>query len=63
MFRLLDSCFRLLARKKPRKSLFQNKRIETNRFKPSSPKAAEFSGVAGEFRCHSLHRSQISKDL
>jgi len=24
---------------------------------------AEFSGVAGEFRCHSLHRSQISKDL
>jgi hypothetical protein len=25
--------------------------------------AAEFSGVAGEFRCHSLHRSQISKDL
>jgi hypothetical protein len=26
-------------------------------------KAAELSGVAGEFRCHSLHRSQISKDL
>jgi len=25
--------------------------------------AAEFSGVAGEFRCHSLHRSQIFKDL
>jgi cell division protein FtsB len=25
--------------------------------------AAEFSGLAGEFRCHSLHRSQISKDL
>jgi hypothetical protein len=25
-------------------------------------KAAEFSGVAGEFRCHSLHRSQISED-
>ena len=23
----------------------------------------EFSGVAGEFRCHSLHCSQISKDL
>jgi hypothetical protein len=28
-----------------------------------SPKAAEFSGAAGEFRCLSLHRSQISKDL
>jgi hypothetical protein len=26
-------------------------------------KAAGFSGVAGEFRCLSLHRSQISKDL
>jgi hypothetical protein len=25
--------------------------------------AAESSGVAGEFRCQSLHRSQISKDL
>ena len=25
--------------------------------------AAEFPGVAGEFRCHSLHRSQISQDL
>ncbi len=25
--------------------------------------AAEFSGVAGAFRCHSLHRSQIFKDL
>jgi hypothetical protein len=25
--------------------------------------AAEFTGVAGEFRCHSLHRSQIFKDL
>jgi len=24
---------------------------------------AEFSGVAGEFRCLSLHRSQISQDL
>jgi hypothetical protein len=29
----------------------------------SLQKAAEFFGVAGEFRCHSLHRSQISKDL
>jgi len=29
----------------------------------SLQKAAEFSGVAGEFRCHSLHRSQIFKDL
>jgi len=28
-----------------------------------SKKAAEFSGAAGEFRCHSLHRSQISQDL
>jgi hypothetical protein len=28
-----------------------------------SPKAVESSGVAGEFRCFSLHRSQISKDL
>jgi hypothetical protein len=26
-----------------------------------SLKAAEFSSVAGEFRCYSLHRSQISK--
>jgi hypothetical protein len=33
-------------------------------FLNSSPqKAAEFSGVAGEFRCHSLHRLQIFKDL
>jgi hypothetical protein len=32
-------------------------------FKIFSPKAAELSGVAGEFRCNSLHRSQISKDL
>jgi len=29
----------------------------------SLQKAAEFSGVAGEFRCLSLHASQISKDL
>jgi hypothetical protein len=30
----------------------------------SSPqKAAEFSGVAGEFRCLSLYCSQISQDL
>jgi hypothetical protein len=28
----------------------------------SLQKAAEFSGVAGEFRCYSLRRSQISKD-
>jgi hypothetical protein len=28
-----------------------------------SKKAAEFSGLAGQFCCHSLHRSQISKDL
>src|SRR5258708_29940246 len=28
-----------------------------------SKKAAELSGVAGEFCCHSLHRSKISKDL
>jgi len=26
-------------------------------------KVVEFSGAAGEFRCHRLHRSQISKDL
>jgi hypothetical protein len=26
-------------------------------------KAAEYAGIAGEFRCLSLHRSQISKDL
>jgi hypothetical protein len=32
-------------------------------FKLLSPKAAEFSGVAGEFRCLSLHRSQISEDF
>jgi len=37
--------------------------LKQTAFKLSSPKAAEFSGVAGEFRCHSLHRSQISKDL
>jgi hypothetical protein len=29
----------------------------------SLQKAAGFSGVAGEFRCYSLRRSQISKDL
>jgi hypothetical protein len=29
----------------------------------SLQKAAEFSGAAGEFRCYSLHRSQIFKDL
>jgi hypothetical protein len=34
--------------------LFQNSSLQ---------KAAEFSGVAGEFCCLSLHRSQISKDL
>src|SRR5271166_13953 len=33
------------------------------RFIKGLQKAAEFSGVAGEFRCYSLHRSQISKDL
>jgi hypothetical protein len=40
---------------------------QMHRSKPflNSPlqKAVEFSGVAGEFRCYSLHRSQISKDL
>ncbi len=35
-----------------------------NLFEPLSRKtAAESSGVAGGFRCQSLHRSQISKDL
>src|SRR5271165_637671 len=29
----------------------------------SLQKAAELSGAAGEFRCYSLHRSQISQDL
>jgi hypothetical protein len=29
----------------------------------SRQKSAELSGVAGELRCHSLHRSKISKDL
>jgi hypothetical protein len=29
----------------------------------SLQEAAELSGAAGEFRCHSLHRSQISQDL
>jgi hypothetical protein len=29
----------------------------------SLQKAVEFFGAAGEFCCHSLHRSQISKDL
>jgi hypothetical protein len=32
-------------------------------FKLFSPKAAEFSGVAEEFPCHSLQRSEIYKDL
>jgi methylase of polypeptide subunit release factors len=32
-------------------------------FKLSSPKSSGISGVAEEFRCHSLHRSQISQDL
>jgi hypothetical protein len=31
--------------------------------KSSLQKAAEFSGVAGQFCCLSLHRSQISQDL
>jgi hypothetical protein len=31
--------------------------------KGASAKAAEFSGVAGEFCCLSLHRSEISQDL
>jgi hypothetical protein len=30
---------------------------------PIWKKAAEFSGIAGEFSCHSLYRSQISKHL
>jgi hypothetical protein len=34
--------------------LFQNSSLQ---------KAAEFSGVAGEFCCLSLHRSEISQDL
>jgi len=34
--------------------LFQNSSLQ---------KAAELFGVAGEFCCLSLHRSQISKDL
>jgi hypothetical protein len=37
----------------------QNKLFQT----VLSKKAAELSGVAGEFCCHSLHRSKISKDL
>jgi len=28
-----------------------------------SPKSSGISGAAGEFRCHSLHRSQIYQDL
>jgi hypothetical protein len=28
----------------------------------TAKKAAEFSGIAGEFCCLSLHRSEISKD-
>jgi hypothetical protein len=46
----LRACFKSMNRNK----LFLNSSLQ---------KAAEFSGVAGEFRCHSLHRSQISKDL
>jgi hypothetical protein len=30
---------------------------------PSLEERRRFSGVAGEFRCHSLHRSQNSKDF
>jgi hypothetical protein len=37
----------------------QNKLFQTL----SPKKAAELSGVAGEFCRHSLHRSKISKDL
>src|SRR5271165_4001220 len=33
------------------------------RFKLFSPKSSRIFGAAGEFCCHSLHRSQISKDL
>jgi hypothetical protein len=39
--------------------------MDRNKLFLNSPlqEAAEFSGVAGEFRCHSLHRPQISTDL
>jgi len=40
----------------------QSRRIKLF-LKSSLRKAAELSGVAGEFRCQSLHRSQISEDL
>ena len=38
-------------------------KMDRNKLFSNSPlqKAAEFSGVAGEFRCLSLHRSQICK--
>jgi len=43
-------------------------RFETNEskhsiFKLFSPKSGRIFGAAGEFCCHSLHRSQNSKDL
>ncbi len=48
----LRACFKL------------NESKQTASFKTLvSKKAVEFSGVAGEFCCLSLHRSQISKDL
>jgi hypothetical protein len=41
------------------KVMNQNKLLRNS----SLQKSAEFAGVAGEFRCHSLHRSQISQNL
>jgi hypothetical protein len=37
-------------------SLFEDHKLNKLFFKSALQKAAEFSGVVGEFRCHSLHR-------
>jgi hypothetical protein len=42
---------------------FKINESKQNVLNSSLQKAVEFSGVAGQFRCLSLHRSQISKDL
>jgi hypothetical protein len=53
-------------RRTPRllKSLFKANESKETGFELSlQKKAAEWSGVAGVFCCHSLHRSQMSKHL
>jgi hypothetical protein len=42
---------------------FENNESKQDVQNSSLLKAVEFFGAAGEFCCHSLHRSQISNDL